>query len=163
MKENTSKNKTSVGVGASSILVIFVVLCLVTFAVLSLVSAKADKNLSGKSVEHLKEYYEAENTAYFALGQIDKILADLYVDDSAGYKNAVKNEFSANEDITVIDENGIIRLEYSVEISETQELSVEISVDTPKNAKDGFYTITRWQTVSTAQWHPSGGMAVLTK
>ena len=53
------KEKRSFGlsIGSSSILVIFVVLCLTTFATLSLVSARADDKLSQKTADAAVSYY----------------------------------------------------------------------------------------------------------
>ena len=48
---------TGIGVGGTSILAIFVVLCLVTLASLSLVSAQADYGLAKKTAEAAQEYY----------------------------------------------------------------------------------------------------------
>ncbi|MGL6294020.1 hypothetical protein, partial [Eubacterium aggregans] len=50
-------------VGTSSFLVIFTVLALVTFAVLSVSSTNADKQLSDKVLESTTAYYQAENQA----------------------------------------------------------------------------------------------------
>lgn len=45
-----NKHQLPIGIGISSILLIFVILCLLTFAVLSLVSANADYKLVKKTV-----------------------------------------------------------------------------------------------------------------
>ena len=54
MNENKSKKSGlsfSSGIGSSSLLVIFVILCLVSFATLSIVSANADYKLSKKVLD----------------------------------------------------------------------------------------------------------------
>lgn len=160
MTNGNPKNKTSVGVGASSILVIFVVLCLVTFAVLSLATARADKALSSKATLHLEEYYEAQGNAYVALEQIDKTLAWLYLENSNDYLENVNKEFSEGEGVIPNKSEGLLTLSYEVFISDTQSLVVEISVDTPKTPEDGFYTIKKWQTISKAQWQADENMPV---
>ena len=66
--------KPILGVGTSSILLIFVLLCMITFAVLSLVSARSDYRLSQKNAEHTRDYYEAENKANDILLTIDQCL-----------------------------------------------------------------------------------------
>lgn len=60
----TSKGpKIGLNIGASSILVVFILLCLVTFSVLSLVSANADYKLSKKIADHTQDYYIAVSKA----------------------------------------------------------------------------------------------------
>ena len=59
---NTMKEKqigSGMGAGGISILAIFVVLCLATLAALSLVSARADRNLAEKNAQASVEYYQA--------------------------------------------------------------------------------------------------------
>ena len=48
---------SGMGAGGISILAIFVVLCLATLAALSLVSARADRNLAEKNAQASVEYY----------------------------------------------------------------------------------------------------------
>src|SRR5699024_12402475 len=57
------RRKNFLSTGTPSIVLIFVLLCLLTFSVLSVVSARADLNLSTKSADRTTEYYEAENEA----------------------------------------------------------------------------------------------------
>ena len=57
-------------VGGSSILTIFAVLCFLVFALLSLSTAKANYNLSEKSVKAVKNYYAADTKAEEVYAQI---------------------------------------------------------------------------------------------
>ena len=71
------KSQTSfVNIGSASLLVIFLILCLVTFAILSLSSAKSDYSFSERLAAHKTVYYEASSKAEEILDEIDKILAD---------------------------------------------------------------------------------------
>ena len=63
-----------VNIGSSSLLVIFLILCLVTFAILSLSSAKSDYTFSERLAEHKRAYYEASARAEDIVGEIDSIL-----------------------------------------------------------------------------------------
>lgn len=51
------KGRFGIGVGSLSILMVFVILCLTSFAALSLVSANADRRLSQKTADAVAEYY----------------------------------------------------------------------------------------------------------
>ena len=57
-------------VGGSSILTIFAVLCFLVFALLSLSTAKANYNLSEKSVKAVSNYYTADTKAEEIYSQI---------------------------------------------------------------------------------------------
>lgn len=92
MKKNRS---FGLNIGASSILVIVVILSLVCFAGLSLASANADYQLSLKLANRTSAYYEASSAAYRAI-------------------SAEKKEFSKENPFT-----------YSYPINENQELQVE--------------------------------------
>lgn len=86
-----------VNIGSSSLLVVFLVLCLATFAILTLSSAKSDHSFSERLAAHKKAYYEASAKAEMVVAGTDEILertageTDLYgqknpdsVNDPAG-------------------------------------------------------------------------------
>ncbi|WP_444658976.1 hypothetical protein ACRQV7_00100 [Caproiciproducens sp. R2] len=68
------KGTVHLGVGASSILMIFVVLCLTTFGILSYVTANADNKISTKNAETVENYYAATAIAEQKLQKIDEAL-----------------------------------------------------------------------------------------
>ena len=77
------KNELHLSVGTSSILMIFVVLCLTTFGVLSYVTANADYKLSKKNADAVTAYYKADTKANELLKTIDSQL--LLANESAAY------------------------------------------------------------------------------
>ena len=82
-------------IGASSLLVIFLILCLVTFAILTLTSAKSDADFAEKLAHHKTNYYAACNTAESTLDEIDAILADAWqLSDTDTGKNSINNDSS---------------------------------------------------------------------
>ena len=82
-------------IGASSLLVIFLILCLVTFAILTLTSAKSDADFAEKLAHHKMNYYAACNTAESTLDEIDAILADAWqLPDTDTGKNSINNDSS---------------------------------------------------------------------
>lgn len=76
MKKKTSRPLLTAG--TSTLLLIFLSLCLLTFAVLSLLSARADRNLSRKTADRTTAYYEACNQAENRIGEIDGILEKIW-------------------------------------------------------------------------------------
>lgn len=82
-------------IGASSLLVIFLILCLVTFAILTLTSAKSDADFAEKLAHHKMNYYAACNTAESTLDEIDAVLADAWqLSDTDTSKNSINNDSS---------------------------------------------------------------------
>ena len=101
MRKQSEKAPTPFfNIGASSLLVIFLILCLVTFAILTLTSAKSDADFAEKLAHHKTNYYAACNTAESTLDKIDAVLADAWqlsdVDTSKNStsKNSINNDSS---------------------------------------------------------------------
>lgn len=140
MNRYSVKNKKGptfgLNIGSSSILLIFLILCLVSFATLSIVSAHADSKLSRKVLERTTAYYEACNEAETALANIDSTLSSIYRESAnpEAYFEAVGHQKS-----------------YTIPISELQALHVTIEILYPENADDTFYRITSWQIVNTSE------------
>lgn len=132
----SKKKSTGVNIGSSSILLIFVLLCLVSFAALSIVSANADYKLGQKILTRTSAYYEACNQAEKSLASIDRTLWNLYetsADDkeyfaTAGYSKS-----------------------YLIPISDLQNLSIQIEILYPEKTGDTCYRIKSWQVVSAEQ------------
>ncbi len=124
------KRGSSPAVGASSLLVIFAVLCLTVFAMLSLNTVHADKRLSDACAQSTTDYYAADARA-------EQIFARL----RAG-------EIPAG--VTV---NGD-RYSYACPVSEIQSLCVEL-----KN-ENGTWIVLRWQSMSTTDWNASDELDV---
>ena len=109
-------------VGGSSLLVIFAVLCMTVFAILSLSTVLADGRLNQASVEAVSAYYTADT-------QAEEIFAKL-------------RQGELPEEVT--EKNGIYT--YSCPISENQALQVKLQ----KTAAG--WKVLRWQAVVTAEW-----------
>lgn len=100
---NKPSQKVSVPmIGATSLLVIFAVLCMTIFALLGLSSVRADKRLSDIRAEAVSAYYAADCQAEEILAQLRK----------------------GERPQSVTEEDGICR--YSCPITDTQELQVEV-------------------------------------
>lgn len=110
------------GVGLSSLLVIFAVLCLTVFAILSVSTVQAQLRLAESARRAVTGYYSADCGA-------EAILARL--------RNGEKPDN--------VEKNGDIYT-YACKISETQVLAVCVRVSGAE------YEILRWQAVSAADW-----------
>ena len=78
MSNASKKKQFGMNIGSASILLVFVILCLVSFAVLSIVSANADSKLSNRVLERTTAYYDACNQAEQSLAGMDKTLQRIY-------------------------------------------------------------------------------------
>ncbi len=72
MAGQTSKHK--VNIGLTSLILIFIILCLATFSLLSLSSARGDQSLAARSAQAVTEYYRADAQGEKWLKQADAIL-----------------------------------------------------------------------------------------
>ena len=148
------RNGATISTGASSILVIFVLLCLTTFSVLSLLSANADMRLSQKARAASDEYWSASNKAEHILMLADKALAQAYT-SAGGASDYAEKGFAAlsaaaqAEGITLAFEMGsdnVVR--FAVPVGEAQELDVALALDySPR-----LFRKTAWQLRSTVEW-----------
>lgn len=136
------KNKRQtpfVNIGSSLLLVVFLLLCLVTFAVLAFSSARSDESFSQRIAARKAEYYEASNRAEELFSQIDQIL------DSAKEVPDFTEIDSVDADIHYDAEKETFS--YQVPINEKQALDVVLALQ-----EEGGCRIEKWQTVNTQKW-----------
>ncbi|MCL1989177.1 MAG: hypothetical protein FWG64_14580 [Firmicutes bacterium] len=107
----------SVNIGGSSILVIFVLLCLTTFATLAMVSATANHRIALRTVEASNAYYLADSQAEEILAQINFIVT------SENDDNIVQQRLLALG--AVLEENII---SYSVPIDDVLRIDVKLEM-----------------------------------
>ena len=151
--------KPILGVGTSSILLIFVLLCMITFAVLSLVSARSDYRLSQKNAEHTRDYYEAENKANDILLTIDQCLEEQYTlyGNTEEYLQHVKSALENTEGILFSSERV---MEYQVPAGEKQALHVALLLHEDLKTGDCYYQIKSWKLINTETWQPEETLPV---
>jgi len=117
-------------VGGSSLLVIFAVLCLTVFALLSLGTVQADTRLSDASAEAVQAYYAADSAA-------EAILARLRNGEPAEGVEVDGSWYS-----------------YSCPINDNQSLFVTVQITETE------YTILQWQMLPTIQWESDDELVV---
>lgn len=69
-----STHRVKISVGASTILMIFVVLCFTTFAVLSFLTARSDLEMTKKSATATMQYYQADARMEELIASMDEYL-----------------------------------------------------------------------------------------
>lgn len=128
------KSIGSMSLGSSILLLVFVIVSLVSFAVLSLSSAITDKKLTAQISEKNSSYYQACNLAEEYLAQIDSNLQTAY--ESSISEEGFYELVSTGSD-------------FSIPVSDFQELYVSVTYTYPQKEGDTFYTIDEWKLVNT--------------
>lgn len=153
------KQFSFVNIGLSSLLVIFLVLCLTTFALLSLSSAKSDYSLSEKMADHVYDYYQASAEAEEIVAQLDELMSQNRQNSSVLYTSALSDAlegYSYNGIDITFDASDSQTNEYlgiisfSVPLDDRQELKVKLGITDP-TAKSNYYDILEWQTKTKLQ------------
>jgi len=139
-------------IGASSLLVIFLTLCIAVFAVLSLSGAKSDYSFSLKTAEYKTAYYTACNKSEEVIAAVDAGLSDIASScsgkDSFYQKASAELKTKFNEtDLTVHSQNEIPTVSWKIQINDTQYLYTEIMLQWTSDKKD-LYSIKKWQVIS---------------
>ena len=145
---NTFRNKPafSSGIGSSSILIIFVTLCLVSFATLSICSAHVDLKLSTKVLERTTAYYEAVGKAEKMLSQLDQTLLNFYrscESEEVYYETVGRNK------------------SFLIPISDLQALEINVTINYPYNNSDSFYTLECFRVIITGELEYDDSLPVL--
>lgn len=128
-------NNVNINLGISTILLIFFVLSMVSFSVLSLSSAVSDKRLTEKTVQKNLNYYSACNLMQDKLKSID----DLYYEAFSSCSSESSYYDSLDAETTL-----------SVPSGDSQELVVIIEPNYPDSEGDSFYIIKSWKLVTIA-------------
>ncbi|MDE7363131.1 MAG: hypothetical protein K2N38_14505 [Oscillospiraceae bacterium] len=134
---------TGLGVGYVTVMMIFAVICMTIFAVLSYSAASSDSAFNKRGGEYLKQYYAADSTAKEKLAMLDAIAksaadSGFFEDfesaaaEVSGVKvSRVRDGFSAN---------------WTVKINDRQELAATVEF-----TADGGCEITNWQSRTISQ------------
>ena len=118
------------GVGASSILFILVVVSLTLFSVLSLMQARADAALTEKTAVSVSAYYDADARAQKTLALLDGAL----------------QRGDALESVEGVTKTGEGEYAFTIDASDGHTLSVTLSV------ASGEYTVTSYRYENNAEW-----------
>ncbi len=126
--------KLSTPIGTASILLVFMVLCLVSFASLSLVNANADQRLTTKLADHTSAYYQAVNAAEDYIMGLDLSLQKIY------------DKADSEESFLLLSQ--ALNLEKDFPITELQYLHVELVPHYPDSKNKQLYSIETYQVIT---------------
>ena len=136
-----SKKKTfHIGTGVTSLLMIFVVLCLTTFGILSYTSANAEVALTKKNSDYVEAYYRAYSKGSVVLSDIDRIIYEIPMqDDSEEYYKLVEEQIAkmtvegCNFEITREDNDVFVFI--SIDVTSKQQLFMSLKFNEQSEPK----------------------------
>lgn len=135
-----SKHSPHIGLGTASLIVIFTVLCLTVFALLTLLTARNERTLAVRTAQTVQQYYEADARA-------------------AHIRRAVEQAASTGElparvdDIALEQTKGEVR--FACPIGDNLRLAVTLSI-----APDGATEVREWQTEPAGDWQADTAIEV---
>jgi len=129
-------SKGGIGVGSASIVLVFAVLCLTIFSLISLSAATGDKALVDAEAEMVQAYYRADTQAEIILDAILR-MAPLIPAQHDGVAIASKWQ----------DDGSYAIIEYACTVTQRKELGVVLKLH-----RDGSCDIQRWSMQDYVEW-----------
>ncbi len=146
------KNKIQGGMplGTSLLIVVFIILCLVTFATLSFVSSNADNELSISTGTYIEEYYAADSLAQAEIKKINDLILPLSTGTVTPAAFFASSTALLGDTYDVFPANSIglgegIIVEFQTNINETQNLMSSIHIMVSET-NTPIYEIISWKT-----------------
>ncbi|MCR4922730.1 MAG: hypothetical protein K5931_01845 [Lachnospiraceae bacterium] len=143
-------------IGTSSVLSAFVILCMVTFAGLSFLSANTDNLLSRQGAEKTKEYYRAAGNADIMLVQIHNELTEIAKEskNEEEYYEAVLSKYDNNSQDSFYNlyEDEGLNLYFTLPVNDRQNLRVVLQVNYPHSGDYSVFHIQSYSTEANPEW-----------
>lgn len=130
-----------VNIGTVSILTVFVILCMVTFAALSWLTADRGARYNSQVRERTDAWYQAVSDAYETIAGIDQELSGYW---KSGQWDRADSEYT-----------------FTVPIDDSSALSVCLTTHAPSEEDPSLYTVTQFTEISTREWHGDNSMELM--
>jgi hypothetical protein len=129
-------------IGMSSIVVIFIILCMTSFSTLSYVTAHNDYKLTQISVQHTTAYQTACNLAEEQLALLDDITTT--AEQSQNFYKETARLCKETANISVKNKT----FSYEIDMNDTQKLSISGILTANKNNDNTHFTVKQWKVIS---------------
>lgn len=155
-------------IGTVTLLMVFIVLCMITIAALSLSSSFRDAAMGQKAAHRITEYYTASNAAEELLADADDACLYAYeqTDDSSEYYRLIQKELALSS-LTPVWAEDTLDIAFQTKINDTQALSVSIDLLSPQQVRENgakaFYKILSWQVIRTSDWEGDNTLKLLSE
>lgn len=141
-----------VNIGSVLLFMTLIVLCLVIFSTLSLSGSVSEYQYSQKLAQHNREYYQACGQASETLRDIDDILNRAYAASPRDYYKRAESKLAALDGVETDFSGKTPTITYEAPLSRAQSLQVTLILNPSNRTADGYYRISAWQEVPSAQW-----------
>lgn len=142
--------KSKVNIGSSSLILIFIILCLSVFGLLSLTSARSDLSLAQKNAQAVQGFYEADSQGETFVQMVDQALQESQ--DEAQLKMALGAYYQAGSDgaasMAVTD----------ISMERGQVLHIELALEPEKKR----YEVKTWKVFNAEEYEIDDSMPVWT-
>ncbi len=135
--------RTTVAAGGTSILIIFVILCMTIFSALSLTSAEADYTLTKKAALSISTYYAADSRAEERLAEADLLFQKAVLGEETDKAAFLRD--GLGQDFEVYSGEGEVGVIYAVEVNENAVIEADVAFD----ENTGERRIKKWKYVNT--------------
>ena len=129
-------NRGGIGVGSASIVLIFAVLCLTIFSLISFIVTQNTKSLVSAEAELVSGYYRADAAVEIIL---DELLSADFIPTSI-------QGISINFEEGLSSEINIVNFAYPLYNYESKEIFVRVAID------NNSYEILSWRLIDNAEW-----------
>ena len=133
-------NKGGIGVGSSSIVLVFAVLCLTIFSLISFIVTQNTKALVDAEAEFVKGYYRADVKAEFILAEL--LNSETIPSEIQGISINVEQDNDTD--------SKIINFVYPIYDTDYKDLFVRVSLN------EESYNVLSWRVIDNAEWEASG-------
>ena len=156
--------------GMSLLFVCFLALCIFSFAVLSLLTARNEYKISQKTAEHQSSYYAASNKAEDRIAELNEEWKNA---EESGKKMPEKVAFQIE-----VDSESVLSVVVEAESGNTGEntekgandniengagaSSENVTEDRTGEGAENGYRIVEWKVISTGEWKPETTIPVMT-
>lgn len=136
--------KTKVNIGSASLILIFIVLCLSVFGLLSLTSARSDLALAQKNAQAVQGYYEADTQGEAFLQMADQALQRC--ENEEQLQAALGSYYQADTGMAVTD----------IVMERGQVLHIELALDPARKR----YEVKTWKVFNAEEYEIDDSMPI---
>lgn len=159
-------------IGTVTLLMIFIVLCMVTFAVLSLSEAARDRGFSQQLADQTSDYYAACSRAENILAQVDAAISETRSSGASGdaYYAALSERLAGitgaeltteGAEVSAGPYGGPVTVSYRVPINDRLLLSVSLEAAGPGSDAGSNYRIVSWEETQAEEWKGDNSITLI--
>lgn len=155
------REQSRVGLGAASLIMILLVLCLALMGVLSLMSARADVTLSRRYAQLAEGYANASAEAQAAIARLDEQLAKAHIaaQGEAQYAKACTEINEAGGAQVVWESDSLAVMQFDAQEERNLEVSLERKLWS--EAQESRYSIIEYRLIDAKEWEQTDGLVLM--